>query len=178
MLPGTAAQEQLPKQDLEEQLQGCKQEQNPKQGFNSRSLSEAFKHSFAIKVLIIDKVVKHGSEARVSRKVPRTDSQARFPRTGCPCCPKQLAKNNFPGKTSKNTCKQGDKQEQNPKQDYEKQVPKQGPTEQVSRQVRFPSKFRRNRLPRNRFASMVFQEQVLRQGSKNSQQNTAKFDFF
>ena len=70
--------------------------------------------------------------------------------------PEQLPKNNFPSKTSKNRCKQGDKQEQNPKQDYEKPFRKQGPKEQVSRQARFPSKFRRNRLPRNRFASKVF----------------------
>ena len=40
----------------------------------------------------------------------------------------------------------------------EKQVPKQGLKEQVSCQTRFPSKFRRNRIPRNRFASKVFKD--------------------
>ena len=113
--------------------------------------------TFAIKILITDKVVKQGSEARVSRKVPRTDSQARFPRTGCSCCKEQLPKKNFPSKTSKNSCKQGAKQEKTPKQDYEKPVPSKVPrtrchVKQGSQASSAGTGFQET----NRFASKVF----------------------
>jgi len=58
--------------------------------------------------------------------------------SGRSCSREQLFKNNLQSEISKNICKQGWKQEQNPKQlnkvpkqSYEKQVPEQGPNEQV-----------------------------------------------
>ena len=57
------------------------------------------------------KVVKQGSQARLQERFKEQVSKNR------------LLNNNFPSKNSNNTCKQGCKEEQNPKQGSEGQVP-------------------------------------------------------
>ena len=114
---------------------GCQHgshEHVPKHGFKAMFLSKAFNHSFASKVSnnrLTGKVVKKGSKAmlqeRFNEQVPKQGSQEQVA---------HVPRNSFPRTTwtakfhkiSKNSCKQGWKQEQNPKQGSEGQVPKQG----------------------------------------------------
>ena len=152
MFPGTASQERLPKQNLEEQLQA----------------------SFWVV----------GWQAGLSSKVPGQ---------GC----KKGSKNGFPSKVPKNKLLMFPgtaAQEQLPKQDLEEQLqarlqartesqarlrktgPEQGPNEQVSSKV--PKQVPQEQASKKQVRKQGFQEQVPRQGSKNSEQNTAKLEFF
>ena len=90
---------------------------------------------------------------------------------GCSCSQEQLSKNNLQSEISTNICKQGWKQEQNPKQGSEGQVPKQGSQAKLRKpgsraRSQWTGLKQTGKVSKNRFPRESSQEQVTRQCSQ------------